>query len=77
MGNRRLKAVIIGSFVLAAGVFYFSDADGARAQRVRRPQKKESVLASVVGYRSWNLVSKPEPGLPGGTLRITDSSIAG
>jgi len=77
MGKRRLKAAITGSFMLAAGFFYFSDADGARAQRAPKSEKKETVLASVAGYRSWNLVSKPAPGLADVTLRITDSSIAG
>ena len=77
MGNRRLKAAIIGSFILAAGFFYFSDVDGARAQHARKEQKKEAVLASVAAYRSWNLVSKPAPGLPDGTLSITNSSFGG
>jgi len=77
MGKRRLKAAIIGSFVLATGYFYFSDADGARAQPGPKARKKEAVLASVAGYRSWNLVSKPAPGLPDGTLSITNSSLGG
>ena len=77
MGKRRLKAAIIGSFVLAVGVFCFSDGDRARAQRAPKTEKKEAVLASVAGYRSWNLVSKPTPGLPDGTLSITNSSFGG
>ena len=77
MGKRRSKAVIIGSFLLGAGIFYFSDVDSSRAQRASKVEKKEAVLASVAGYKMWNLASKPAPGLPDGTLRITDSSIAG
>jgi hypothetical protein len=77
MGIRQLKAAIIGSLLFAAASVYFCEADDARAQTAPKEQKRNAVLASVAEYRSWELVSKPSQGLPDGTLRITDSSIAG
>ena len=77
MGKRRLKAAIFGSFLLGAGIFCFFDSGGARAQRAPKDQKREAVLASVAGYKTWKMVSKPAPESPTDTLRITDSSVAG
>ena len=77
MGKRRLRAAIIGSFVLGASIFCFSDADETRAQRTPRGQNRDAVLASVARYKTWNLVSRPAPESPTDTFRITDSSVAG
>ena len=77
MGKRRLKAAILGGFVLGAGIFYFSDAGSALAQREPKQEKREAVLASVAGYKTWHLVSKPAPESPNDTFLITDSSVAG
>lgn len=77
MRKRQLTAAIIGSFMLAAGIFSLTGTDSAWAQRASKVEKHEAVLSSVAGYKTWKLVSKPALGLAEGTLRITDSAFAG
>lgn len=77
MGKRRFKAAVIGSFVLGAGIFYFSDAGSAWAQLAPKEEKRDTVLASVADYKKWQLVSKPAPESPTDTFRIIESSMAG
>lgn len=77
MSFKRLKAAVAGGFLLVSGVLYFTGVDNALAQRRPKPEKRKNVLATVAGYKSWKLVSKPSPESSTDTFKIFGSSLGG
>lgn len=80
MGKRRIKTLVAAGFLSGLAAIYLADA-GAQAQHAPKAERREAVLASVVRYKSWDLVSKPPapPSTVGltGTLTISDSTVYG
>lgn len=77
MNFRHCKTAVLGGFLIAAGINCLYPGGNAFAQRHPKPEKRKNVLASVAGYKTWNLVSKPSPESSTDTFKIFGSSLGG